>query len=77
MQAINPLDKDGNVRGVEEWLYELQQNMKATIKNLIPLSIQQSSTLNLKDLIKAIPAQMVISSFETIFTNTTTEAIIG
>lgn len=50
------MDKDGNVRGVEEWLYELQQNMKATIKNLIPLSIQQSSTLKLKDLIKAIPA---------------------
>lgn len=29
---VNPLSKDESVRGVEEWLFEVQQSMKLTVK---------------------------------------------
>jgi len=30
---INPLDKEKNPRGVEEWLNELEKSMKETIRD--------------------------------------------
>jgi dynein heavy chain len=33
---VNPLANDGSVRGVEEWLFDVQQTMKATLKLFFP-----------------------------------------
>lgn len=38
---INPLNKEQQVRGVEEWLYEIQSIMKSTLKQLMPVSASQ------------------------------------
>jgi len=32
-KEINPLDKEGNPRGVEEWLFEIEKTMKTTLQD--------------------------------------------
>ena len=40
LNAINPFDREKNPRGVEEWLLELERNMKETIKDLFVKSLK-------------------------------------
>lgn len=33
-KSVNPLDNEQNPRGVEEWLFEIEKNMKTTLYDL-------------------------------------------
>ncbi|CAD8148668.1 unnamed protein product [Paramecium octaurelia] len=72
---VNPLNTEQAVRGVEDWLYEVQQSMKLTIKTLIPQAVQIVSTNTLDKSIVQIPAQLCVLAHEIIFTNMVTQFI--
>lgn len=38
--SVNPLDKEKNPRGVEEWLMEIELTMKSTLKDEVKKTLE-------------------------------------
>lgn len=54
--SVNPLDKEKNPRGVEEWLMEIEGSMKDTLKDKLKLTLEQSQKMKRPEWIQEHPS---------------------
>ncbi|KRX00189.1 P-loop containing nucleoside triphosphate hydrolase [Pseudocohnilembus persalinus] len=75
LQAVNPLDRDKNPRGVEEWLQEIENQMKSTLKEKLKQTLSVYDEKKRQEWLLQHPSQLVVTSDQAIWTARVTEAI--
>ena len=76
-QKINPYNPENQLKGVEEWLGEVEKGMKLTLKTIYAKALQSFVPEQRKKWLFEWPAQISVICEQTIWTNAVVQAILN
>ena len=68
VKTVNPLDKERNPRSVEEWLAEVEKQMKHSLRDVYLKSLKDYATKDRKKWLFDWPSQVVTVCDQTLWT---------
>ena len=77
VQKINPFNAENQLKGVEEWLSEVEKSMKITLKSIYLTALQSFKTSVRKSWLFKWPAQISVICEQTLWTTSVIKAIIN
>ncbi len=76
LQKIFPFNAENQLKGVEEWLSEVEKSMKITLKSIYLTALKSFKTSERKSWLFKWPAQISVICEQTLWTNSVIKAII-
>jgi len=77
IQQISPFNQENQLKGVEEWLGEVEKSMKLTLKSIYVNALQSFKPTDRKKWLFQWPAQISVICEQTMWTNSVIQAILN